>query len=146
MDHPQRFQEGLQQELQEGLRLHGPGWLQRRVKSLRVPSLLGVASSFKINFAEGVRKDEMGKALIKRIECRAPLFDLRCVVVKEGPEALRERLGRFRVVDLRQMVEEIGMPGGGLKGQLIMKLFDHISSQDCVTRVESNWSEKWFLM
>lgn len=125
---------GMEQlsQLQQGMRRHGDAWLQRSLRSLKKQELTAIAECLDIVCAGEVVKNDLISALLTKIQCAERVFQLQRLVAESGLACLREKLGEFRVLELKKMTEQIGLPSGGLKEELIAKLFDHISLQDCV--------------
>ena len=83
-----------------------------------------------------MRNKDMADALPTKFKCIEPVFDLQCVVAEGGPARLRRKLRELRVLELKRMAEEIGLPRGGIKEELITKLFNHVSSQESVRMLD----------
>jgi hypothetical protein len=134
----QQLRQGLRlrKPLQEGLRPHGAIWLARRLGSLKKPQLMEIGVSLNVPPSNEMRNKDMADALLTKFKCIEPVFDLQCVVAEGGPARLRRKLRELRVLELKRMAEEIGLPGGGIKEELITKLFNHVSSQESVRMLD----------
>ena len=123
-------QEELRVSLQKGLRSYGSPWLARRLGSLNKPQLVALGVAVNVTVSRDMRNWDMADALLAKFKCMEPIFDLRCVATEGGPSGLREKLEGIRVGDLRNIAAQLGLPGGGVKRELVTKLFNHVSSQD----------------
>ena len=118
--------------LEEGLRLQGVAWLERRLSSFNKEALIAIAASLNIFLPEGCRKNDITNTLLTKFQCAEDIFELQRRVVEGGPARLREKLAKFGMLELKRMAEHIGVSSSDSKEELITKLSNHVSSQDGV--------------
>ena len=107
--------------LEEGLRLHGVAWLERRLSSFNKESLIAIAASLKVFLPVGCRKNDIAK-----FQCAEDIFQLQRLAAEGGATRLREKLAKFGALELKRMAEHIGVSSCGRKG------VDYKAVQPCV--------------
>ncbi|CAK9073370.1 Uncharacterized protein SCF082_LOCUS36030 [Durusdinium trenchii] len=95
--------------LEEGLRLRGAAWLERRLSSFNKEALIAIAASLNVLLSEGCHKNDITNTLLTKFQCAEDIVQLQRLAAERGPARLHEKLAKFGVLELKRMDEHIGV-------------------------------------